>query len=67
LYFTIRRNAQGKYWWRAVATGNNEILAASELMDSKRACQDAIAIVQREAANATVYDKTSEMSRRGNV
>ena len=28
--FVIRRNAQGKYWWRAVADGNNEILAASD-------------------------------------
>lgn len=64
MYFVIRKNAAGKYWWRAVADGNNEILAASELLSSKRDCQHAIDIVRREAASAPVYDKTSETSVR---
>lgn len=64
MYFTIRTNASGQYWWRAVSDGNNEILAASELLTSKEACEHAIGIVKREAAAAPVYDKTSEVSKR---
>lgn len=64
MYFTIRKNADGYFWWRAVSDGNNEILAASELLTSKQGCYDAIAIVQSEAASAPVHDKTSETSKR---
>ncbi len=35
MYFTIRKNKHGKYWWRAVGD-NNKILAASELMEASR-------------------------------
>ena len=60
MYFTIRRNSNtGKYWWRAVADGNNEILAHSEMLNSKQACYHAIAIVQAEAGSAPIYDKTA--------
>jgi uncharacterized protein YegP (UPF0339 family) len=65
MYFTIRKNADGYYWWRAVADGNNEILASSELLSSNQACTSAIAIVKAEAAQAPVYDKTGETSVRG--
>ena len=65
--FVIRKNAAGKFWWRAVADGNNEILAASELMNSKQACHDAIAIVKAEAGSAPVHDLTSETKERGQV
>lgn len=58
MYFTIRRNSKGQYWWRAKADGNNETLAVSEMLSSKRACLDGIAIVQDEAANAPVRDQT---------
>ena len=60
MYFTIRKNSNGKYWWRIVSDGNNEILAASELLDKKSECKHAIQIVQSEASNAPVYDKTGE-------
>jgi uncharacterized protein YegP (UPF0339 family) len=66
VYFTIRRNSEGKFWWRAVAD-NNEILAASELMERKASCQDAIEVVKREAASAPVFDKTDDVSTRGQV
>lgn len=59
MYFTIRKNAAGKYWWRAVSDGNNEILAHSEVLNSKQACYDAITIVQGQAAGAPIYDKTA--------
>jgi uncharacterized protein YegP (UPF0339 family) len=63
MYFVIRRNSAGQYWWRAVG-GNNEILCASELMTSKAACLKGINVVKAGAANAPVYDKTSETSVR---
>jgi len=64
MYFTIRKNKNGYFWWRAVSSGNNKILAASELMTSKQACHDAITIVQSEAFVAPVHDKTAEVSVR---
>ncbi len=63
MYFTIRRNAAGQYWWRAVGD-NNKIMAASELMNSKKACGEAIETVKAEAADAKVHDKTAETSTR---
>lgn len=66
MYFVIRKNASGKYWWRAVAD-NNEILAASELMNSKASCENGISVVQNGAATAPVHDKTDETSTRGEV
>jgi uncharacterized protein YegP (UPF0339 family) len=61
MYFTIRKNASNKYWWRAVGD-NNEIMASSELMNSKQSCQDAIDIIRAEANDAKIYDKTDEIS-----
>jgi uncharacterized protein YegP (UPF0339 family) len=66
MYFVIRRNGQGKYWWRAVGE-NNKILAASELMNTKAACENGIAVVKKGAAGARVYDKTDKTSTRGDV
>lgn len=65
--FVIRKNAASKFWWRAVADGNSEILAASELMERKQSCLDAIALVKREASGAPVVDKIDETSERGSV
>jgi Uncharacterized conserved protein len=59
MYFTIRKNQKGQYWWRAVG-GNNEIMAASEMLSSKQACEHAISVVKKEAAAAKVHDKTDE-------
>ena len=66
MYFVIRKNSAGKFWWRAVGN-NNQIMAASELMESKQSCQSAIEVVEAEAAIAPVYDKTSEVAERGSV
>jgi uncharacterized protein YegP (UPF0339 family) len=63
VYFVIRRNTAGQYWWRGVGD-NNEILCASELMTSKAACHNGINVVKAEAATARVYDKTDETSVR---
>ena len=59
--FVILRNEAGKYWWRAVGN-NNEIMAASQMMERKQSCLDAIATVQREAAKAETMDKTDKPS-----
>lgn len=63
MYFVIRRNSAGQYWWRAVGD-NNEILAASELMTSKQACVNGINVVKSGAASAKTYDKTDETAIR---
>lgn len=63
MYFVIRRNSAGQYWWRAVGD-NNEILCASELMMSKQSCLHGINVVKSGAANAPIYDKTDETSVR---
>ena len=57
--FVILRNQAGKFWWRAVGN-NNEIMAASQMMERKQSCLDSIATVQREAAKAEIVDKTDE-------
>jgi uncharacterized protein YegP (UPF0339 family) len=66
MYFVIRRNSAGQYWWRAVGD-NNKILCASELMTSKAACENGIDVVKKGAGNALVYDKTSETAVRSAV
>lgn len=59
MYFTIRKNDQGKYWWRAVGD-NNEIMAASELMERKASCESAIRVIRAGAKDARVVDHTGE-------
>ncbi len=66
MYFVIRKNRAGKYWWRAVGD-NNEIMAASELMASKQSCKNAVAVVKAEAASGRVIDRTDETKERGSV
>jgi uncharacterized protein YegP (UPF0339 family) len=61
--FVIRKNSQGKFWWRAVAV-NNEILAASELMNSKQSCENGIRVVMEGAGSAEVVDMTHETKER---
>lgn len=63
MYFTIRKNKDGKFWWRAVGD-NNEIMASSQLMTAKSSCSDAIKVIQSGAATAKVHDKTDEVSER---
>lgn len=64
--FVIRKNKDGKFWWRAVGD-NNKILAASELMESKAACENGIDVVKKGASSARIVDMTGENSERGAV
>jgi uncharacterized protein YegP (UPF0339 family) len=66
MYFVIRKNKNGHYWWRAVGD-NNKIMAASELMTTKQSCYDAIAVIKAESITGNTYDKTDETSVRGDV
>lgn len=66
MYFVIRKNKDGKFWWRAVGE-NHEIMAASQLMKSKQSCLDAIATIKADAATGQVKDKTNEVKERGDV
>ena len=59
--FVILRNEAGKFWWRAVGN-NNEIMAASQIMERKQSCLDSIETVQREAVKAEIVDRTDEPS-----
>lgn len=63
MYFTIRKNKDGKFWWRAVGD-NNEVMASSQLLKSKQSCKDAIATIRTEAKTARVLDKTDKISTR---
>ena len=59
--FVILRNQAGKFWWRAVGN-NNEIMAASQMMERKQSCLDSIDTIQREAEKAEIVDKSDEPS-----
>jgi uncharacterized protein YegP (UPF0339 family) len=59
--FVILRNETGKFWWRAVGN-NNELMAASQIMERKQSCLDSIETVQREAVKAEIVDRTDEPS-----
>ena len=63
MYFVIRRNASGQFWFR-ITSGNHEVLAHSEMYVSKQGAQNAIDAVQREAKAASILDMTDEVSER---
>lgn len=60
MYFVIHKHSPGRYWWTAVASGNHQTLATSEILDSKHACLHAIQIIVGEASTANYHDLTKE-------
>jgi len=62
MHFDIERSVGGGFQWRLVGS-DGEVVATSEVLTSKRACQDAIAAVKREAAAARVHDHTGDIDR----
>ncbi len=56
MYFEILPATAGYYW--RIRGANHEILAHSEVLTSKAACQNAINVVKGGAANAPTYDRT---------
>lgn len=59
MYFVIRKNKSGLFWFRDVGD-NNTIVAVSQLYIRKESAQSTIAMIKREAATAPVNDKTDE-------
>ncbi len=55
--FEIFNDKSGQFRWRFQAN-NNEIVAQSEAYTSKAGCQNGIDVIRREAANASVLDRT---------
>lgn len=55
--FEIFDDKSGQFRWRFQAN-NHEIVADSEAYTSKASCQNGIDVIKREAANATVLDRT---------
>ena len=62
MHFDIERAVGGGFLWRLVGD-DNRVLATSEPRPSKRASQEAIAAVKREAAAARVHDHTGGIDR----
>lgn len=61
MYFDIRKNAKGEYWW--VAKGeNHETLCASEMYTTKQSAKHGIRVVKDGAERAGVYDETGEVT-----
>ncbi len=59
MYFRINKKAPGQYWW--VAKGNNnETLCASEILNSKASCHNAIRVLKAGASGGSVQDNTGE-------
>jgi Uncharacterized conserved protein len=63
MYFVIRKNKDGLYWFREVGD-NNTIVAVSQLYTRKESAQSTIAMIKREAATAPIHDKSSEDTER---
>ncbi len=66
MYFSIRKDPQGLYWWRAVSD-SNLILAASGLLPDRASCEAGIAAVSAGATWAPTCDHTDEVIPRGEV
>ncbi len=55
--FTIYQDAAGEFRFRVVAANGN-ILASSQGYNQKQSAKDAIASIQKNAADAPVVDET---------
>lgn len=60
MYYVIKKSKPGAYWWSIKSDGNNEILAHSEILNTKAECLYAINIVHAEAGDAKYRDETGE-------
>ena len=59
MYFGILKRGLGQYW-RRIQGANNEIMANSEQLSSRQACQNAIAVVKGGATGGRIVDSTGE-------
>jgi uncharacterized protein YegP (UPF0339 family) len=55
--FEIKRSTDGKFYFVLIAP-NNEVIAQSEMYESKDGCQNGIKAVKQYAPTAPIEDKT---------
>lgn len=56
--FVIRKSSNDKFYFNLHSKGNSEIIATSEMYESKQACIGGIQAVKRDALNAEITDTT---------
>ena len=57
--FEIKKSTNGKFYFNLRSKGNGEIIATSEMYNSKQSCKNGIEAVKRDAPNAGVEDLTN--------
>lgn len=62
IQYQIRKNplSSQPYYWRIVETGNNSVLATSEMYVRKQSAIDAAYSVKNGSAAGDIYDYTGE-------
>ena len=56
--FEIKKSSNDKYYFNLRSKGNGEIVATSEMYNTKQACKNGIAAVKRDAPFAEIEDTT---------
>lgn len=56
--FEIKKSSNSKFYFNLCSKGNGEIIATSEMYNSKQSCENGIAAVKRDASNAKIDDTT---------
>ena len=56
--FEIKKSSNDKFYFNLRSKGNGEIIAISEMYNSKQACKNGIAAVKRDAPVAEIDDTT---------
>ena len=59
--FVIHRSKDDRFYWTVVG-GNGEVMAQSQMMQAKASCLSSIESIMKNAAGATIVDKTDEDS-----
>lgn len=54
--FEIKKSSDGKFYFNLRSKGNGEIIATSEMYNSKQSCNGGIEAVKRDAPIATIED-----------
>jgi uncharacterized protein YegP (UPF0339 family) len=57
--FVVHKSKDGRFYWEVVG-GNGETMAVSQMMQAKASCLSSIESIMKNAAGATVVDKTDE-------
>jgi uncharacterized protein YegP (UPF0339 family) len=55
--FEVRNTVNGKFYWRFKAI-NGEVVAVSEVYETKQGCKDGIDCLMSNAVFATINDQT---------